>query len=211
MNEEDRAAVEEFARASRGMRWSSNGWFSRLDSAAYFGMILRQKPGLIIEVGSGVSTGIARQAIDFGGLDTRLVAVDPEPRVEIEGIADELVRAPAQTLEPEFYLRADVLFIDSSHIFYEGGELQFLYLEVLSGLASGAVVHSHDIFLPDNYPPAWEPRRYNEQYYLSVYLDGNPDWKIVWPGYYLATRHRGVIEDHFGYCDAAGSFWIERV
>lgn len=210
MKEEERAIITEFGRASRDMTWDENGWFSRLDAAAYFGMILRKHPKLIIEIGSGVSTGIARQAIERGGTGSRLVCVDPEPRIEVSEVADGVIRAPAQTLDPEFYLRADMLFIDSSHVFFQGGELPFLYGSVFPQIKPGVAVHSHDIFSPDDYPPSWKPRGYNEQYHLKAYLERDSLWRVVWRGYYFATRCPEIVEESFGFVGSAGSFWIER-
>jgi hypothetical protein len=44
------------------------------------------------------------------------------------------------------------------------------FLEVLPQLRPGALVHLHDVFLPDDYPPAWINRLYSEQYLLGVML-----------------------------------------
>ena len=46
----------------------------------------------------------------------------------------------------------DILFIDSSHIAMPGTDVDRLFLDVLPRLASGTLVHIHDITLPDAYP-----------------------------------------------------------
>jgi hypothetical protein len=42
----------------------------------------------------------------------------------------------------------DFLFIDSSHAVKPGGDVLYLYLEVLPRLKPGVIVHIHDIFFP---------------------------------------------------------------
>ena len=46
----------------------------------------------------------------------------------------------------------DVLFIDTSHTVKTGGDVPWIFEEVLPRLAPGVVVHIHDIFLPGDYP-----------------------------------------------------------
>jgi hypothetical protein len=52
----------------------------------------------------------------------------------------------------------DVLFIDSTHVVKIGGDVVYPYLEVLSRLNSGVLVHAHDIFLPLEHPRGLGPR-----------------------------------------------------
>jgi len=45
--------------------------------------------------------------------------------------------------------------------------VNYLFFEILPSLQPGAMVHIHDIFLPDEYPKRWvidEGRNWNEQY-----------------------------------------------
>ena len=57
----------------------------------------------------------------------------------------------------------DMLFIDSSHIAMPGTDVDRLFLDILPRLPAGAIVHVHDIMLPDAYPESWSWRGYNEQ------------------------------------------------
>jgi hypothetical protein len=48
------------------------------------------------------------------------------------------------------------------------------------------VVHFHDIFLPDPYPPEWEWRGYNEQNAVGTLVSGGIE--ILWSSRFAATR-----------------------
>jgi hypothetical protein len=67
----------------------------------------------------------------------------------------------------------DILFIDSSHQLKPGSDVEFLLKAVLPMLPAGVRVHFHDIFLPDDYPPAWEWRRYNEQAAVASLIESD--------------------------------------
>src|SRR5262245_31183128 len=60
-------------------RWNQD-WFPRLDAAAAYAMVRALRPKRIVEVGSGHSTRFLARAVADGGLDTRITAIDPEPR-----------------------------------------------------------------------------------------------------------------------------------
>ena len=70
------------------------------------------------KVGSGFSTIIAKRAIDYAGLDTRVVVIDSSPRTDVRSVADELTlsRVDQAGLIAFDGSTSDVLFIDSSHI-----------------------------------------------------------------------------------------------
>ena len=53
----------------------------------------------------------------------------------------------------------DVLFIDSSHTVKIGGDVNYLFLEVLPRLKPGVIVHVHDIFFPFDYRRDWVKER----------------------------------------------------
>ena len=101
-----------------------------------------------------------------GGFSVALTAIDPAPRADIEGIGATLIRSTVQGagLAPFAELaEGDILFIDSSHILMPGTDVDMLFNHVLPALKRGVMVHVHDVFLPDDYPPEWEWRGYNEQ------------------------------------------------
>jgi hypothetical protein len=167
-----------------------NDYFTTPDMEVLYLTIRTRRPARIVEVGSGNSTRIMRQAILDGGLDTELVAIDPNPRVEITEVADRFVRARAETLEnyEEFDVLGanDILFIDSSHKAGVGNDVARLFCCVMPRLKPGVIVHTHDIFLPYEYPVeiAALPDIWIEQYLLHAFLQSGRA-EVLWPGYYV--------------------------
>jgi hypothetical protein len=154
-------------------RWNQD-WFPRLDAAAAYAMVRSTRPRRIVEVGSGHSTRFLARAVADGGLDTRITAIDPRPRADLNGLDIEHLPLPVQeTGENPFAALAesDILFIDSSHQLKPGSDVEFLFNEVIPRLPSGVRVHFHDIFLPDDYPPQWAWRLYNEQAAVASLLE----------------------------------------
>jgi len=146
-------------------RWNQD-WFPRLDAAAAYAMVRTLEPKRIVEVGSGHSTRFLARAVADARLDTRITAIDPEPRASLEGLKVRWLRQRVQDTTLEVFERLearDILFIDSSHQLKPGSDVEFLLQRALPCLAKGVRVHFHDMFLPDPYPLAWAWRRYNEQ------------------------------------------------
>src|SRR5258708_20724132 len=109
-----------FARASADGRFSfSNDYFTSPDAEAAYALIRLLEPRRIIEVGSGNSTHLFREAITDGKLETKLTSIDPSPRREIQSVADKVIRCRLEDVasaDLEGVLEAgDILFIDSSH------------------------------------------------------------------------------------------------
>ena len=154
-------------------RWNQD-WFPRLDAAAAYAMVRSLKPQRIVEVGSGHSTRFLARAVADGGLDTHITAIDPQPRATIEKLPVSWLRMPVQKVAAFPPLGAgDILFIDSSHQVKPGSDVEFLLKAVLPLLPAGVRVHFHDIFIPDDYPPQWQWRRYNEQAAVAALIESN--------------------------------------
>ena len=175
-------------------RWRQS-WFPRLDAAAAYAMVRKTKPSRIVEVGSGHSTRFLARAVRDGGLKTRITAVDPAPRAGIAELGVEIHRATVQEVGTEAFSElasGDVLSIDSSHILMPGSDVDFLLNIVLPGLADGVYIHIHDMFLPDDYPPEWAWRAYNEQQGVAPLLQGGV-FDILWSSHYVATRMAAAL------------------
>jgi hypothetical protein len=66
----------------------------------------------------------------------------------------------------------DIFFIDSTHVVRYGSDVVYEILEILPSLCPGAIIHIHDIFLPDDYPEQWlsqDRYSWNEQYMLRPF------------------------------------------
>lgn len=197
--------------------WENPGQFPHLDFAAAYCLVRGMKPAQVVEIGSGTSTHVVAAALADNG-SGRLKCIDPAPRRDIESLGVDFERrllsvedvALAESLQPN-----DVLFIDSSHIFFPGCDVDIEFNRLFPALPSGAFVHVHDIFLPDGYPADWHRRHYAEQnaligWIMSGYFD------VHYPGYYAATRMQDDLARMFGDlmpenpARSAGSIWLRK-
>jgi hypothetical protein len=197
--------IQKDATDGREPCWS-NRYFQGNDATTAWALTALTRPARIVEIGSGNSTKFFRHSIRSNGLDTRLVCIDPAPRTEISTIADEIHYKPVQQVSSEVFdaLRpGDMLFFDGSHLVVQGSDTQFVFLEILPKLPKGVLVHIHDINLPCEYRPFYNSRLYGEQYMLAALLIFSPDWKPVFPVYWLEQTGRLPVKDHPG-----ASFWI---
>ena len=96
-----------------------------------------------------------------------------------------------------------------------GGDVNYLFLEVLPRLKPGVIVHVHDIFLPFEYRRDWvldELRFWTEQYLLQAFLTFNSEFEVLIANNYLNYYHRQDLEAAFPHleCWGGGSFWMRR-
>jgi len=198
-----------------------NEFMPGLDSASIYSFLRSRQPRTYLEVGSGISTRFARRAVEDGKLETKIVAIDPSPRADIDALCDEVIRQPLELVDPA-QLPAldskDVVFLDGSHRVFTGSDATVFFCDVLPTLAPGVLVGIHDIFLPDDYPEPFVERYYSEQYLLAALLLGRPDWiDPVLAAYYVCTRPELADElnalwarpELAGIPTQGGGFWFE--
>lgn len=164
-------------------------WFPTLDAAAAYSIVRHHRPRRIVEVGSGHSTRFLSRAAADAGLEVEITAIDPQPRAALKGLPVRFMPAVVQSADPTHFsaLKAgDILFIDSSHILMPGTDVDWLFNRVLPVLPAGVLLHVHDVFLPDGYPPDWQWRGYNEQQLLGPMLAGG--FELLFASHYAATR-----------------------
>lgn len=168
-----------------------NGWLPGLDGAALYTFVAAERPSVYIEVGSGNSTKFARRAVRDHGLPTQIVSIDPHPRAEIDALCDRVIRSPLEDTSLDVFdqLEAgDIVFVDNSHRVFTNSDATVVFLELLPRLRPGVLVQVHDIFLPEDYPAAWNDRYYSEQYLLAAYLlGGNRAFHLELPCWYVAN------------------------
>ena len=208
--------------------YTQNDYFGYVSAAAMHGLIRHHRPRRIVEVGAGHSTRVITRAASMNaaeGTPAELVVVDPYvDLVTLGGLqaVTELVQLRVEELPLERFTclqEGDLLSIDSSHAVRTGGDVVFLYLEVLPRLVPGVLVQIHDIFLPFDYPEEWLRRRYfwNEQYLLHAFLVHNRAYEVLWAQKYAEAflpeayvRIFGArateVEGFYSY-----SFWLRRV
>jgi hypothetical protein len=166
-----------------------NYWFTALDAAALMVLITQRRPNRFIEIGSGYSTKFANHAIQQAGLGTEIISIDPHPRDEIDRLCKRVVRSSLEKCDLTVFdqLEAgDMLFFDGSHRLFSNSDVLVFFLEVLPKIKPGVIVQVHDIFLPFDYPDAWNRRLYNEQYLLAgIILYGTERFRIIAPISYI--------------------------
>lgn len=175
-----------------------NGWFGSVDAEVLYSLLRRFQPARVVEVGSGFSTRLMRRAIDDGKLATRITSIDPHPNTSVQPYADEYIKSPVEDVEVQRIVNllspGDILFIDSSHEVKTGGDVPYLYLEIMPRLRAGVLIHIHDIFLPFDYPEQWVfDWRWTEQYLVHAFLAYNQTFEILWPARYMWGYHHDAI------------------
>jgi predicted O-methyltransferase YrrM len=202
-----------------------NGQFPVLDAWVLEGMLRHHRPRRMIEVGCGYSTLVtARVNREELAGEMDLICIDPYPKPflaagNVGGIREirpeKVEEAPLELFEQ--LGENDVLFIDTSHTVKTGGDVTWLFHEVLPRLRPGVLVHIHDIFLPHEYPQQWvfEGWGWNEMYLVRSFLLFNSAFEIVWATAYMFTYHRERVAAAFpDYPDQGpmigASMWIRR-
>lgn len=195
----------------------ANDYFTSPDTEVLYTLVRHFKPGRVIEIGSGNSTRVTRQAIKDGKLATQLVSIDPWPRRAVVEFCDETLREPVEAGGAQAQLQGlrsgDFLFIDSSHEVKTGNDVVFLLLNLLPQLPAGVFVHVHDILLPYDYRPEWSyDYNWSEQYLMQAILAFGDTFEVVWPGHYL-QRTRTDFAAHFPHLAGreAYSLWLRKV
>jgi hypothetical protein len=202
-----------------------NGMFSRLDAWILQAMRRHFRPRRVIETGCGwsslVTARVNREYLDGG---TEFTCIEPHPPEflgdGIDGIS-KLIVSCVEELPIDSFVElesGDVLFIDTSHVAKTGGDVVFLYQEVLPRLAPGVVVHIHDMFLPWDYPEEWvrTGRAWNEQYLVRAFLAFNSAYDILlsvaWMSCYGREALAGSIDGYpEKFLPGGGSLWLRRV
>lgn len=204
-----------------------NDWYGTVDAEVLHAMIRHLRPARVVEVGSGFSTLIIRDALDANaaeGRAGRLLTIDPYPRwTEAElGGGFDLLKGPVQEVPLETFGEldeGDILFIDSSHILKMGSDVQFEFLEVLPRLRPGVVVHAHDVYLPGPYPRNVVEEYHhfwNEQYLVQAFLAHNSAFELLLMNHLLHLDHPALLRELITSYDGAtsgtqpSSLWLRR-
>jgi hypothetical protein len=203
--------------------WWVNGMLPGMDAAALYSFLSSRDPRFYMEIGSGHSTRFANRAVADHRLSTKMISIDPDPRSAIDGLCDEVIRKPLENIELDLFKRlgsGDILFVDSSHRCFQNSDVTVLFLEVIPRLEKGVLIHFHDIYWPEDYPPEWKGRFYNEQYLLGVFLlAGSGPCEILLPNRYVfitpELRKEADLIWHNPYFEGVesggSSFWIRKL
>jgi hypothetical protein len=209
--------------------FQENRWFPPLDAGVLHCMIRHFQPERVVEIGSGFSTYVSAKASllnkESGGVECELSAIDPYPNETLKrgfrGLS-RLITKRVEQVELSFFSQLrenDILFIDTSHVSRIGGDVNYIYLEILPRLNRGVIIHVHDIFFPKEYPREWVCNNgwfYSEQYILHAFLAFNTAFRAMWCTSYMLSRYKDNLQSVFPnyiheYADRpACSFWMQR-
>lgn len=178
-----------------GIDWK-NHFIPAVDALSLMWAATRAK-ATYMEVGSGNSTLFAKAALEVFESGTSIVSIDPQPRVGIDRLCDEVIREPLENIDLTLFDRlepGDTLFVDNSHRSFMNSDVTAFMLDVLPRLKPGVLVGIHDIFLPFDYLSHWSNRAYNEQYLLGCYLVANPQYLEIQLANYWIWKNRLHID-----------------
>jgi len=197
----------------------ANDYYTTPDAEVLYAIVQLYRPARIVEIGSGYSTQLFRLAIQNAKLTAHLTSIDPSPRQDVTCYSDQVIKERVEKL-PDLTLFKqlapnDILFIDSSHEIKSGNDVLNLVFNILPVLASGVLIHFHDIFLPYEYPRDWiiENRwPWTEQYLIQAFLTGNSEYEVLWAGHYL-QRTRPNFPNCFKHWSnsTARSLWLRKL
>ncbi|HMD84912.1 MAG TPA: class I SAM-dependent methyltransferase [Terriglobia bacterium] len=201
-----------------------NAMFPLSDAFTLSGIIRREKPRRIVEVGSGFSSAVMLDTLDQTHESVALTFIEPYPdrlysllSPHDRSIATVIVRRVQEVSLSVFdQLEAqDLVFIDSSHVSKIGSDVTFILLRILPRLKRGVLVQFHDIFYPFSYPVHWirQGRAWNESLFLRAFLVGNPEFQLVAFNPYVGYLFPDVFRDRFPAFlnNTGGSLWIRKV
>ena len=202
-------------------------FFGYIEAEVLHAAIRYYKPKHIIEIGSGVPSYCAQQALVRNTNSGCVISIEPDPVPLLEEIARfserhmpesvrcvfELIAKPIQDVPLDLFTRLnanDIVFIDSDHVVKTGGEVNYVVREILPILPSGVLVQIHDIYLPYDYdrdvlatflPP-------NETTVVAAFLAHNSRYKILFALSMLHYERRAEMQrlipdyrpeqDHYG-------------
>ena len=202
-----------------------NPAYGYLDGILLYCMIRHLKPRRIIEVGSGFSSCVTLDTNElfFNGAianifidpypDQLLSLVKEEDKSRIRIIPDRLQEIDLNEFEA---LEAnDILFIDSTHVSKINSDVNRIFSDILPSLASGVLIHFHDIFYPFEYPKEWiyEGRAWNEAYVLRAFLQYNSQFQVVLMSSFMHCFHGLFFQEHMplGLRNPGGNIWIRKL
>jgi hypothetical protein len=187
-------------------------------------MIRHARPKRIIEVGSGYSSCVTLDTNELffdNSIDATFIEPTPDLLLSlIKEIDKQRMRLiPSNLQEVDIATFADldandILFIDSTHVSKVYSDVNRIFFEILPRLASGVLIHFHDIFYPFEYPRAWvyENRAWNELYLLRAFLQYNSSFRVILFNTFLEHFFRDYFAANMPLClrNPGGSIWIQK-
>ena len=193
------------ARGKFGFR-EDNIYFWGFDALMLYLILRELKPARLVEVGQGSSTRIILSALERNTLETgqrvEFVSIDPYARFTKDqvpaGVDFQCLQQELQSVDVDLILKeCRFLFIDSSHVYKFGSDVEFEFTRLYTSLSPKTMVHLHDIFSPYQYPLSWMVEQkwfWNEQYLLEAFLTFNNIFEVYMPVYFLHRQSKAFQE-----------------
>lgn len=183
--------LRDFVRAPSPNPRLNQDWFPGLDAIAAYTIVRSRKPKRIVEIGSGHSTRFLSLAVADDNLSTQIDTIDPAPRADIKALPHVTLHQHLVQETPDALWDGlgpgDIVSLDGSHILMPGTDVDTFLTTILPKIAGKAILHIHDITLPDAYPQTWSWRGYNEQGAIAG-LVASGAYEVLWSSHYVATR-----------------------
>lgn len=203
-----------------------NGAFEAGDAEVLYSMVRLYKPATIVEIGSGYSTLMAMNAINWNRADDKnyecnQICIEPYEHNWLKGTDVTLIREVVESVDKGLFAALkpnDIVFIDSSHIIRPQGDVLHECFDILPTLNAGVIIHVHDIFSPRDYPHEWVfdvVRLWNEQYLLEAFLMFNREFKVLAALNFLKHNYFGALSSKCPVLEREpkaepSSFWMVR-
>jgi predicted O-methyltransferase YrrM len=217
----------EIANKSRDGRryYPENDMYGLGDALILASMVRYLKPKHWIEVGSGFSSAVLLDTLDQSpDLTTHLTFIEPYPDRLLRLLRDSdrgrvsLIESRIQQVDLNVFQtleKDDVLFLDTTHLSKTGSDVNFEVFFILPRLASGVVIHFHDIFADFEYPDEWvyqQNRSWNESYLLRAFLMYNRDFEVIYFNDGFAKHRTAVLHEHApqAYAHPGGGIWLRK-
>lgn len=200
----------------------NNGTYSYTDAIVLYSIIRHFNPKRIIEIGSGYSSALMLDTKEKFNHHLKLTFIEPYPKLllslfrknDLENCTVMHSGVQAVPIKEFEALEADdILFIDSSHISKTGSDVNYELFKILPSLASGVLIHIHDIFFPFEYPKDWvyEGRNWNEIYLIRAFLSHNSDYSILLFSNYMHKHHKSAFQEMpLTYKNTGGNLWLRK-
>jgi hypothetical protein len=176
--------------------------FGYVEAQVLHAIVRDSKPARVIEIGSGVPTYCAHQALSMNrretGVGGSITCIEPYPIDIVRHMSAtednvELIERPIQDVPLDVFRQLhpnDIVTIDSNHVVRSGSEVNYIVLEVLPIIPKGVLVQIHDIYLPYDYDRDVLNNfiHPNETALVAAFLACNPRYKILFA---LSMLHYG--------------------
>jgi predicted O-methyltransferase YrrM len=203
--------------------FTDNEWFILSDAFTLSGIIRKEKPRRIVEIGSGFSSAVMLDTLSQTHESAALTFIEPFPDrlhsllSSSDRASSTILMQPVQEVSLSVFDQLDaqdILFIDSSHVAKIGSDVNIILLRILPRLRRGVLVHFHDVFYPVSYPVNWirEGRAWNESIFLRAFLMQNRDFRVMafnsFAGYSFPELFRDRLAGFLN--NTGGSMWLRK-